>query len=76
MEHNHVANTITKQLGERVKSLRKEKELTQEELAGKSGISLKYIQRIEGKKPPNLGIVKLQELAKGFGIEPWQLLKF
>jgi transcriptional regulator with XRE-family HTH domain len=71
-----VEKDIAKQLGKRVRELRANKKLTQEELAGESGISLKYIQRIEGKKPPNLGIVKVQELAKGFGIEPWQLLKF
>ena len=67
---------ITKQIGQRVRKLRKEQGLTQEALAARSTVSLKYIQKIEGKEPPNLGIVKIQELANGFGIEPWQLLKF
>lgn len=67
---------IAFQLGRQVRSLRKKNKLTQEELAGRSRISLKYIQRIEGKNPPDLGLEKLQSLAKGFGIPPWKLLKF
>lgn len=67
---------ITIQLGKRVRDLRTDKKLTQEELAWKSNISLKYIQRIEGKKPPNLSLGKLQGLAKGFGLPLWELLKF
>lgn len=64
-----------KQFGRHVKVLRKEHGLTQEELASKSGISLKYIQRIEGKNPPNLGLEYLYKLAVGFGIPVWKLLK-
>lgn len=67
---------IAIQLGKRVRELRADKKLTQEELAGRSGISLKYIQKIEGRDPSSLGLVKLQELANGFGMPLWELLKF
>jgi hypothetical protein len=43
---------------------------------GLSIISLKYIQRIEGKKPPNIGIESIGKLAKALGMEVWKLLKF
>jgi transcriptional regulator with XRE-family HTH domain len=64
------------QLGERVRSLRKEKDLTQEELAVRSKISLKYIQRIESKTPSDIGLECLEKLSKGFDISLWQLLRF
>ena len=56
--------------------LRLERKLTQEELAGQSKISLKYIQRIEGKNPPNVGIESVQKLARGLELDIWKLLKF
>lgn len=68
--------SAVKQLSQRIRELRSEKDLTQEELANKSGISLKYIQRIEGKTPPNIGLEYLAKLANGFSIPLWQLLKF
>ena len=68
--------SVVKQFGKHVRELRLKNKLTQEELAGRSKISLKYIQKIEGKTPPNLGIESLSKLADGFDIEVWQLLKF
>ena len=67
---------IAQKLGGRVRALRLKYELTQEELAGRTGISLKYIQRIEGKNPSDIGLERLEKLAKGFGIPIWKLLKF
>ncbi|MFA5842821.1 MAG: helix-turn-helix transcriptional regulator [Candidatus Gracilibacteria bacterium] len=75
-ENNFVEKDIAHQFGEYMRNLRINRNLTQEELAGRSEISLKYIQRIEGKKPPNLSLGKLQGLAKGFGVPLWELLKF
>ena len=62
--------------GRRVRALREKFKITQEELAGRSRISLKYIQRIEGKEPPDLGLEYLQKLSDGFGIPLWKFLKF
>jgi transcriptional regulator with XRE-family HTH domain len=50
--------------------------LTQEALAEKSGISTKYLQNLESKKPKIASIVTLEKLAKGFGMPLWKLLKF
>ena len=67
---------IVRQFGEHIRNLRIKHELTQEELAGKSHISLKYIQRIEGKIPPNVGLEYLQKLADGFDMPVSELLEF
>ncbi len=64
------------QLGKRVRALRAEYKLTQEALAGKAHISLKYIQRIEGKNPQDIGLEYLEKLANGFDMPVWKLLKF
>lgn len=64
------------QLGMQIRSLRRKFALTQEELAGRSRISLKYIQNLEGKNPQNPSLEILQKLADGFGIPLWKLLKF
>jgi transcriptional regulator with XRE-family HTH domain len=72
----HVEKSINKQFGGHIRMLRLERKLTQEELAGQSKISLKYIQRIEGKNPPNVGIESVQKLARGLELDIWKLLKF
>lgn len=64
------------QLGLQIRFLRGKHGLTQEELAGRSRISLKYIQNLEGKNPQNPSLEILQKLAGGFGIPLWNLLKF
>lgn len=67
---------VLQQLGKRVKSLREKHNVTQEELAVRSGISLKYIQRVEGKTPSNIGLEYLEKLSIGFNTPLWELLKF
>jgi transcriptional regulator with XRE-family HTH domain len=71
-----VKEPIARQLGRRVRTLRVKQGMTQEKLAGLSGISLKYIQKIEGKNPPNIGLVALEKLTNGFGITLLELFKF
>ncbi|MFA6024383.1 MAG: helix-turn-helix transcriptional regulator [Candidatus Gracilibacteria bacterium] len=71
-----MAKDIVIQFGKHIRELRLEREFTQEELASRSKISLKYIQKIEGRNPPNLGLVALQKLANGFDVPLWRLLKF
>ncbi len=68
--------SVLRQLGKKTRALRSQLNLTQEELAQRSRISLKYIQKIEGKDCPNIGLVTLQKLAEGFGIPLWKLIKF
>ena len=67
---------IAKRLGWQIRALRKKYKLTQEELAGRSHISLKYVQNLEGKNPQNPSLEILQKLSDGFEIPLWKLLKF
>ena len=67
---------IVIKFGQRIKNLRKNLDFTQEELAVKSHISLKYIQNLEGKKPKTPSIVTLNKIADGFGIPLWKLVRF
>lgn len=54
--------------GERVRELRKEKEISQEELADRAGVHRTYIGMIErGEK--NITIVNIQKIAKALGIQ-------
>lgn len=63
-------SNIQHQVGKRVKELRQKKGLTQEELADKTGIDYKYIQRIEGKTPPNLTAITIGKLAQALKVKP------
>lgn len=71
-----MAEKVALQLGRRVKALRKKQDLTQEELAARSKVSLKHLQKIEGKNPYNASLVTLEKLSKGLGIPMWKLVKF
>jgi len=65
---------IKLKLGERIKQLRKKQGYTQDKLSEITGIDYKYIQKIEGKNPPNLKLETLQKLAKAFKITLSRLL--
>ncbi len=63
------------QFGKHLRKLRKEKKLTQEELADKASMHFTYIGQIErGLRNPSL--VNLQKLAKALKISGGQLLPF
>jgi transcriptional regulator with XRE-family HTH domain len=62
-------------LGLRIKSLRKSKRLTQEELGAVCGINYKHLGAIErGDENPSLSI--LGKIAEGLGIEVIELFRF
>lgn len=63
-------------LGKKLKKLRKTKGLTQEQLAARAGLEYKYIQMLEGKRPPSATIRTLTKLAAALDLEPWELLYF
>ena len=75
-DNTAMPNTICNQLGKQIRNLREKHKLTQEELASRAGISTKYLQNLEGKKPKVASIITLEKLAKGFGITPWELIRF
>ena len=51
-------------VGQNIKKYRIKKKLTQVELAEKAGIDYKYLQKIEGKSPPNLTIDTINRISK------------
>jgi transcriptional regulator with XRE-family HTH domain len=61
-------------LGKRVRALRKEAKLTQEELAARSGLSTNYVGEVErGQRNP--GITALVALARGLEVTVTRLLE-
>ena len=73
---NHPVQNATSQLGRQLRLLRGKYDLTQDELAARAGLSSKYLQNLEGKRPKNASIMTLQKIADAFGIPLWKLLKF
>ncbi len=58
---------IRKKLGQRIKSLRKERSISQEELADIAGLDRTYINSVENGKR-NISIVNIEKIAIAFGI--------
>ena len=67
---------IRLKLGKKIRELREKYNYTQEELSEKADIDYKYIQRIEGKTPPNLKLETLERLAKTFKLPLSKFLDF
>lgn len=60
----------------RVKQIRLAQGLTQEQFAERADLDPKYYQHAEAGRKPNPGMDTLLKLAKGCGMELWQLLNF
>jgi transcriptional regulator with XRE-family HTH domain len=69
-------DNIAIQLGRKLRKLRKERGLTQAELAKLSGVGDKYLQDLEGKNPRNANLLTVQKLAKGLDISVSELINF
>lgn len=61
-------------LSKRLRELRKDAGLTQEELAKRAGISVKYLQNLEGEDPKNPSLLTLDKISKGLEVSISQLL--
>jgi transcriptional regulator with XRE-family HTH domain len=59
-------------ISERIKILRTQKGLTQEELSKRSQVDYKHIQLLESKKPPAIKIDTLEKIVHGFGLELYE----
>ncbi len=66
---------IKNSLSNNIKKFRKKQNLTQEELSELTGIAYKYIQKIEGKNTPNVGIELLEKLSKALKTTPAKLIE-
>ncbi len=67
-------DVLLKELGNRIREIRKKNKLTQTELAHSVGKDQQSIQRLEAGNV-NPTIYYLQELAEGLEVEVWQLVK-
>lgn len=70
-----MSKKILKEFGLRIKELRQERGLTQEQFATKSGLHKNYIGMIErGERNPSL--INIEIIAKGLEISISKLMKF
>lgn len=67
---------IRLQLAKRLKELRKKNGFTQEEMAEKLEMDLRYYQRLESAKPNAVKIDTIDKIAKVLKISPSKLLDF
>ena len=67
---------IRLQLAQKLKQERNKVDLTQEEVAELIGVSVRYYQMLESKKPTAIKIDTVDKLAKAFKISPSKLLDF
>lgn len=65
---------IRVKFGKKLKELRNKRKLTQEKLSELTGIDYKYLQRIEGKNPPNIKLETIARLARSLEVDPSKLL--
>jgi transcriptional regulator with XRE-family HTH domain len=68
-------DSINLKVGQAIRDLRNKRGLTQEQLAETIKTSYKYMQRIEGKTPPDLRLSTLKKIADSLKTTPSQLLK-
>lgn len=61
--------------GKKLRALRKKRTLTQEKLSEMAVIDYKYLQRLEGKNPPNIKLETIAKLAKALKVKPSELLE-
>ena len=69
------STSIRLKFGKRLREWRSKRRLTQQELAERADIEYKYLQRLEGKKPPAIKIDTIAKLAGALKIEPSKLVE-
>ena len=62
------SNLISIKVGKRIRSLRKNRGITQEKLADLSGVDSKHIQLMESPKPTNARIDTIENIANSLGL--------
>ena len=61
-------------IGERLQAFRRERAMTQEELAARSGVSRDVIRKLEQGVRPSARVATLKALARGLGVTPAAML--
>ena len=59
-----MVTSINVKFAQKIKEFRKKRKITQEQLAELTRTSYKYIQRIEGKKPPDVRLSTVEKSQK------------
>ncbi len=67
--------TLRKKFAKNLKATRKLQNISQEVLAEKLDINVRYIQQLEGKNTPNIKLDTLEKLAKALALKPFELLQ-
>jgi transcriptional regulator with XRE-family HTH domain len=68
-----MANPIAYAFGQRVRTLRTKKGISQEELADRCGVHRTYMGRIE-RGETNITLTNIHKLARGLGVSPASLV--
>ena len=71
----YMANSFTNNFARKLKEERLARNISQEKLALKAGVSRNFISMIE-RGERTVTLTKLNDIARVLGVEPWQLLKF
>lgn len=71
---NHAGNPVLVQIGKTVRAIRKQKNVSQEELALISSLDRSYVGGVE-RAQHNLTVVTLVKLAEALGVSPSVLLQ-
>lgn len=66
---------IRKTFAKNMKRLRRKKDLSQEQLAEKMDVSARYIQYLEGKNCPSVGLDVVAKIAKALSVKPKDLFE-
>ncbi|MDD5670042.1 MAG: helix-turn-helix transcriptional regulator [Candidatus Omnitrophica bacterium] len=67
---------IRLQFAAQLRRLRKDRDLTQEAMAERVGMDIRYYQRLESRNPNAVKIDTIDKIAKALRLPPWKLLKF
>jgi transcriptional regulator with XRE-family HTH domain len=67
--------SIRKTFAQNLKAYRNARNLSQEQLAERLDINVRYVQQLEGKKTPNVKLDTIADLAKVLKVAPSDLIK-
>ena len=70
-----MSNLINIKFGRKIKEVRQKRAMTQEQLAERIKTSYKYIQRIEGKSPPDIRLTTIERIATALKIKISKLIE-
>lgn len=68
-------NLLQKKVGKRIKEIRVEKKISQQELADLCGIEPSNMSRLEAGRA-NATLSTIEVVSKNLGVEPFELFKF